>query len=128
MIKKLGHIGICVSDAEKADKFFTDILNARQSSVLEFPEMGQRSAYYRLADGTCFEVMTPTREGGVVDQFLKKHGEGFHHISVITDDIKETVIDLEDQGCRILPGGEKFAFLHPSSGLHILYELVEGKD
>ena len=125
MIKGLGHIGICVSDNKKAEEFFTKLLDAKLCSVVDYPDMGQKSAYYSLADGTMIEVMTPTREGGVVDKFLKKHGEGFHHISLKTDDIKETVIKLEDSSCRIVSGGEDFAFLHPSSGLGVLYELYQ---
>ena len=125
MITGINHIGICVNNIEDAAKFFGDNLDAKVTETVEYSELGQISTFIELKDGLKFEVMTPMGEGGVVEKFLEKHGEGFHHISLLTDDFDNTVAKCAENGCRIIPGGEKYAFIHPKSGKGILYEICQ---
>ncbi len=73
-------------------------------------------------------------EESPVGKFIKKRGEGVHHIALevanINDflrNVKEHGILLVDEKPRIGVDGSKIAFLHPKSTTNVLIELCEAK-
>ncbi len=79
------------------------------------------------------ELLQPIGSQGVMAKFLKKHGEGFHHICYEVDDIQAEISLIKKAGIEVLgepkPGAEGLsAFLHPRDTHGLLVELVEKKE
>ena len=123
MITGIAHIGICVKDPEQAARYYTENFNGCVVGCTDYPELGQRSTYVKLQDGQCFEIMSPTRDNGVVAKFLAKKGEGFHHISLKSDAWEADIASYEENGYYVVGKGDGYAFLHPKTAMGILYEI-----
>ena len=79
-----------------------------------------------------FELLEPTSETSPIAKFLKKRGEGLHHVSVRVPDLAVAVEKLTANGVRLISneikigaGGHRYVFVHPSSAGGVLLELVE---
>ena len=81
--------------------------------------------------GNCsIELMQPRGNEGVVARFLKKRGEGVHHICFEVDDMASELESLEAFGLEPVkepaPGAEGLsAFLYPRGTFGVLIELVQ---
>ncbi len=82
---------------------------------------------------TRVELLEPTSEKSPISGFLKKRGEGIHHLAFSVDRIDDEVTRLRgSKGVQLIepaprPGaqGSKVAFIHPKSAGGVLIELVE---
>ena len=127
MIKGINHVGIVVNDVEEYSAFLKKIIGAEVVETVAFPEAGQTSCLVKFGDSK-YELMSPLGEEGVVGKFLAKNGQGFHHISLLSDDFDTDVAYLESQGIKIIgiseSGGMRYAFTHPKTSGGILYEIA----
>ena len=48
------------------------------------------------------ELLCPTGEDSPVYRFLKKNGEGLHHLSYRVEDIQESTKELREKGALVL--------------------------
>jgi methylmalonyl-CoA/ethylmalonyl-CoA epimerase len=130
MIKGLNHIGIVVKDIDMTLDLLSRIFGAEEIGRKTFAELGQTSALIRIGD-LKLELMEPYGDHGVVPTFLKKRGEGLHHISLITDDIDADDEHLAKNGVKVIgkaPKGindDRVMFTHPKETGNIVYEIVE---
>jgi methylmalonyl-CoA/ethylmalonyl-CoA epimerase len=131
LITGLEHIGVAVHDLDAALKIYEQILGLPVKHTTILAEEKIRTAIL-LAGKIKIELMEPTDEEGPVARFLKKRGEGIHHIAfTVTNledflkNIKEKGIVLVDEKPRIGAGGYRMAFLHPKSTKSVLVELCE---
>ena len=130
MIKGLNHIGIVVKDIDETMKLFSRIFGAEEIGRKTFAELGQTSALISIGD-LKIELMAPYSDKGVVPDFLRTRGEGFHHISVITDDIDAEDEHLAKNGINVIakaPKGikdDRVMFTHPKQTNSIVFEIVE---
>ena len=130
MIKGLNHIGIVVKDIDETMKLFSRIFEAKEIGRKTFAELGQISALISIGD-LKVELMAPYGDRGVVPDFLRKRGEGLHHISVITDDIDAEDEHLAKNGINAIaktPKGvndDRVMFTHPKQTNSIVFEIVE---
>ena len=130
MIKGLNHIGIVVKDIDETMKLFSRIFEAKEIGRKTFAELGQTSALISIGD-LKVELMAPYGDRGVVPDFLRKRGEGLHHISVITDDIDAEDEHLAKNGINAIaktPKGvndDRVMFTHPKQTNSIVFEIVE---
>ena len=74
-----------------------------------------------------YELMEPLGSEGVVPKFLAKNGEGFHHISLVSNDLDADCANLESHGAKIIGRSGKTAFTHPKTTGGIVYEIEEIK-
>ena len=130
MITGLNHIGIVVKDIDETMRLFSRMFGAEEIGRKTFAELGQTSALIRIGDFR-IELMAPHGDKGVVPDFLKKRGEGLHHISVITDDIDVEAAHLAENGVKAMgktPKGvedDRVMFTHPRETNGIVFEIVE---
>lgn len=130
MITGLNHIGIVVKDIDETMRLFSRVFGAEEIGRKTFAELGQTSALIRIGDFR-IELMAPHGDKGVVPDFLKKRGEGLHHISVITDDIDVEDAHLAENGVKAMgktPKGvedDRVMFTHPRETNGIVFEIVE---
>ncbi len=130
MIGPAHHIGIAVERLEPAIERYRTF-GLRLEYVEDLPQAGVRVAFL-AAGGMHVELVEPRDPSGAVSRFLKKRGEGLHHIAFATEDIAAELARLESQGFELVdraprPGsrGRLVAFLHPKSAHGVLIELVQ---
>jgi len=131
MITGLDHIGIAVSNLNEALEVYERILDLKIEKITVIEEEKIKTALL-LAGDVKIELMEPTDEEGPVARFIKKRGEGMHHIALTVTRLEEFLqkikrkgIALVDEKPRIGVEGYRMAFLHPKSTKSVLIELCE---
>lgn len=131
MVSKIDHIGIAVKNLDEAIKFYEEVLGIECVSTEVVEEQKVKVAFLPIGD-TEIELLESTEEGGPIDRFIEKRGEGVQHIAYKVDNIEESLEKMKDLGMRLIDekprygaGGAKIAFLHPKSTYGVLVELCE---
>jgi methylmalonyl-CoA/ethylmalonyl-CoA epimerase len=129
MIKGISHIGVAVDDLEKARAFFKENFSLPVSDRESFGEL--HFSFIPL-EGTDIELLQSTTLDGQIAKFIKKKGQGIHHMAFEVDDIQAELDALKGKGVKVI--NEKpyrnahedlVAFLHPKSTFGILVELIQ---
>ena len=129
----LDHIGIAVRSLEKAVRVYSLAFGVKFSAPSKAADFGVKIAKGDLA-GDTIELLEPMSSDSTVGRFLKKRGEGIHHIAVAVGDIEKALDDLRRAGVRLIDerprigaSGRKVAFVSPRSSHGVLIELCEAK-
>ena len=130
---KIDHLGIAVNSIDAARSFYETLgLNVTHEEVV--PHEQVRTAMIPLGESR-IELLEPMNEGSAVGKFLKKHGEGLHHVALHVDDIAATLEALKSSGVRLVSeevhvgaGGHLYFFVHPSSAGGVLLEICQDPD
>ncbi len=128
-IGRLDHIGIAVRSIDQARTFFEGALGATFRFIKTSRDGGFRFAVFNLNDFT-IELIEPIAPDGFLAKYLEKRGEGVHHITMQSPDLKKKVAALEEKGIRVvdknLDGPEhREAFISPKSSCGVLFQLAE---
>ncbi|AEV15468.1 Methylmalonyl-CoA epimerase [Thermus sp. CCB_US3_UF1] len=128
---RLHHVGIAVEDLEAAKARYL-LLGYRVLAEGEVTAQGVRVAMLQGEGETLLELLAPLGPDTPVGRFLAKRGPGLHHLAFATPRILEDLARLRQEGAQAIDetprpgfGGHRVAFLHPSFGLGVLWELVE---
>jgi len=127
---EIDHVAIAVSDLDAAAERYSRALGAEAARETVESE-GVNVAIMRLG-GARVELISPIGEGGPIAAFIKKRGEGIHHMALRTDDIDAEVSRMEGCGLRFLgkvrdgSEGTRVTFIHPKSLNGVLTELCTG--
>jgi len=129
VIKQVDHIGIAVESINDTLAFLKDCFGAEELARNEYPEMQQTSSTVNI-QGMNLELMEPTGPDGAIGQFMKNSPRGgYHHISILCDDLEGLVDELEKKGVKIIgktyDGPDRVAFIHPKSAKGLLIELTD---
>jgi catechol 2,3-dioxygenase-like lactoylglutathione lyase family enzyme len=130
-VRAVRHVGITVSDFDRAVRFWTDLLGAppRARTVLERPYVqrlvqlpGVRidAAFFDLADTTLevLEFHGPDRRPQAEDVFNPGHA----HVCLVVDDIRESLAHAVRCGARALdPEGPVAIDAGPNAGAVAAY-------
>ncbi len=132
MIKKIDHIGIVVKDLDKAIAVYSKALGLKVKTIEQSAEFNVRIAFLPVGE-VLVELLEPVGPGMIRD-FLKKRGEGLHHICYGVADLQKAMkritgkkIQLRDKKPRPGGGGSKIVFLEPGSIFNTETEFVERK-
>ena len=128
----LDHIGIAVKDLKESLKFFKDVLGLELIRVEEVPEEKVKVAMVK-AGGVRLELLEATSEDSAIARFIKKRGEGIHHIALRVENAEEVSEVLRRKGLKLVysepkvvsEGSRKVNFIHPKSAHGILLEVME---
>ena len=123
-VGRFDHIGIAVHSIEAARPFFEGVLGAKFRLETDHASGDFRIALFDLA-GFCIELLEPANENGFLAKFLEKRGEGFHHITLQTPELKQRVRAMQEQGVRIVDQTDVDAFISPKSSHGVLIQLGE---
>jgi len=131
-LNRINHIGIAVSDLNKAVKIFRELFGAEpEFEMLE--DRGLKVAVFHL-ENVRVELTSPIKTGTALDNFLRKRGDGIHHLAFETTNIKDTLKKFKEMGYEIIDGpkegagGYTVAFLNPRQTGKVLIEVVEKKE
>lgn len=132
-ISHIEHIGVAVSDLEKAIGLYENVLGLKCYNIEEVIDQKVRTAFF-LVGQTKIELLETTDPDGPIGKFIEKRGEGIHHIAFAVKDIEEQLISAEKMGVKLIDRvpragaeGLDIAFLHPRSTSGVLFEVCENK-
>jgi len=132
VVEKIDHIGIVVEDLDKAIAKYSEGLGLAVKRVERSEEFQVKIAFIPVGE-VLVELLEPIGPGRVQD-FLKKHGEGLHHMCFRVRDIDKALeevggkLTLRDRKPRPGGAGSTVAFLDPRSICNVETELVERKE
>lgn len=124
-VRRIDHIAIAVRDLRAGVALFQGIFGGTFINGGDDPTIDIRTIQFGLPQGIKIELMTPTSPESYLQAFLDKHGEGFHHMTIIVDDVEETIEDITAAGYGLVgtdlehPAWRE-TFLRPSQGLGLL--------
>lgn len=128
---KIEHIGIAVNNIEEANITYEKLLGAAPYKQEEVENEGVKTSFFKTGESK-IELLGATNENSPIAKFLKKKGEGIHHIAFAVEDIKKKIEELKTEGFVVLNETPKLgadnklvAFLHPKSSHGVLVELCQ---
>ncbi len=133
MLGKLNHVGIVVSDLEKAAALYRDMFGANVSAPLPLPAHGVTVVFVELPNSK-LELLQPFGENSPVAGFLAKNPSGgMNHMCFEVANLIDERNALRSKGVRILGTGEPtigahdkpVIFLHPKDVGGCLVELEQ---
>lgn len=134
MLKKIDHIGVAVKSVESVKVLFQAIFNLQPVYEEIVADQKVKVVGFRIGEST-FEFMEPTDPDSPVAKFLRKRGEGLHHVAISADNLTEVIAKMRDNGIRLIDEeprigaeGKHIAFVHPASFYGILLELTGPAD
>jgi len=130
---RIDHLGIAVNSIQVARGLYEALgLSVAHEESVEHEQV--RTAMIPTYDSR-IELLEPTSEDSPVGRFLKKRGEGLHHVALHVDDISGTMEALKAKGFRLVSdrvqvgaGGHLYFFVHPSSAGGVLLEICQDPD
>lgn len=131
MIKKVEHIGVAVKSIDESIRIYRDILGIPLEKVYESEAIKTKIAFFPV-DGCTIELIEPMDPESPAAKFIRKRGEGVHHICLGVENIEAALRHYESQGIELLnktarrtQDGRLIAFLNPKSTNGVLIELEE---
>ena len=126
--EKIDHVVLAVKDADKAMKFFSELLG------IEFDEIGEERTWkfksFMSPEG--LELLVPTSEDSETAKFIQKRGEGLFALSFKVRDAEKVAKKAEKMGVRVIGKIErenfKEIFLHPKDCFGVQILLTEYKE
>ncbi|HKL14060.1 MAG TPA: methylmalonyl-CoA epimerase [Balneolaceae bacterium] len=129
----IDHIGIAVSDLNKAISTYEKILNKKLTKTERVESEKVETAFFETGESKV-ELLGPTDASSVIQKFVEKKGEGIHHVAFEVDDIQKEMDRLEAEGFTLLNEKPKqgadnklVAFIHPKNNHGVLIELCQSQ-
>jgi len=130
---KLEHIGIAVEDLEKSNELFAKILGEEHYQIEDVISEMVSTSFFQVGD-VKIELLVASDPESAISKFIKKRGEGIHHLAFSVDDIAVAMNDMKKKGIRLLNDEPKegadnklICFLHPKDTNGVLIEICQDK-
>ena len=130
-MRKIEHIGIAVSNLEKANKLYANLLGKQPYKTESVITEGVITSFFQSGN-TKIELLEGVGDDNAISKFIKNKGEGIHHIAFEVDDIILEIKRLKKLGFKIINETPKkgadnklICFIHPKSTNHVLIELCQ---
>ena len=139
--KEIVQVGILVKDIAEAAKRLEKLIGIGPFEILE-PEY--RDLTYRGKTGKFkirialakagpiqIELMQPLYGETIYDEFAQRKGYGLHHLGIKTDNMEQSVKEMQEKGFRVIQSGNrpgvKWAYLSTEDQTDVIFELLEKK-
>jgi methylmalonyl-CoA/ethylmalonyl-CoA epimerase len=123
------HIGIAVKNLNEATKYYEEVLGLKCYAVEEVIDQKVKTAFFMIGQ-TKIELLETTDPHGPIGKFIKKRGEGIHHIAFAAESLPSAINELKEKEIRFIDEtprtgaeGLDIVFLHPKSTYGVLTEL-----
>jgi methylmalonyl-CoA/ethylmalonyl-CoA epimerase len=130
-MEKIEHIGIAVKNLTEAEKTYTALLGVAPYKREAVESEHVITSFFKVGE-TKIELLEATSQESAIAKFIKKKGEGIHHIAYAVDDIISEMKRLKEQGFVLLNEAPKkgadnklICFVHPKSAGGVLTELCQ---
>lgn len=130
-MNKIEHIGIAVKSLEASNVLFEKLLGSPSYKSEEVVSEGVKTSFFMNGPNK-IELLEATTPDSPIAKFLKKKGEGIHHIAFDVEDIVAEIARLKAEG--FVPVNEVpkkgadnklVAFLHPKGTNGVLIEICQ---
>ena len=133
----LDHVGIATSDLEAGLLRWQRlgyVLEARGEVTSQGVAVAMLKAPTGTGESARLELLAPLAPDTPVGRFLKKRGEGLHHLAFRVADLEGELAKFKAEGARLIDetprlgfGGHQVAFVHPEAFAGVLVELIAAK-
>jgi methylmalonyl-CoA epimerase len=133
-IGAIHHVAVVVRSIDGALPRYERLFGWRpERPPFDFPQQGVRLCFLPTGEGaaTRVELVEPVDPEGGVARYLAAHGEGVHHVCLVSDDLPADLADLAVAEAELIdtqprPGAHGLvAFIHPRTLNGVLWELIE---
>jgi methylmalonyl-CoA/ethylmalonyl-CoA epimerase len=125
------HVAIAVHDIDEALTLYRDGLGLQVCERGEVPEDDVEIARMPT-DAGGLELVAPIGRENSTARFLRRRGEGLHHVCLATDDLEGAMKRLQAAGAQLVGqkpraegGRPRLVFVHPKDAHGVLLELYE---
>jgi methylmalonyl-CoA/ethylmalonyl-CoA epimerase len=127
-IERIDHLAICVRDLDAATKQM-EAMGAEMFHRKANEATGLASAQFKWGNITV-TLEHPTSDRGPFAEFLRRHGEGIHHIGMDVENLDDALATLDQNEMRVVNAQREGdvrheVLVHPKSGLGVLWQLME---
>lgn len=98
MLKGVHHVAYVVSDLDKTMEMLKRVFGLTPSRRQIVEKAGQEVVLYEMESGATLEVIRPLHEQTVWAEFIRRHGDGVHHIGYAVDAVNESLTELDARG------------------------------
>jgi len=130
-MNKIEHIGIAVKSIENSNDLFKKLFGEPHYKIEDVESEGVKTSFFKVGNNK-IELLEATNENSPIAKFIKKKGEGIHHIAFDVNDILHEIKRLKKEGFIVLNEEPKkgadnklVTFLHPKSTNGVLIELCQ---
>lgn len=134
MLRRIDHVAFAVADLDAAIELYQSAWGLSLVHREVVADQGVEEAMFALGD-SYVQLIAPTSPLSTVARFLKRRGEGLHHIAYQVDDLEAELAAALGRGQRLIDTvpraggrGTRIAFVHPVTNRGALVELVEFPD
>jgi methylmalonyl-CoA/ethylmalonyl-CoA epimerase len=128
---KLEHLGFAVKNLSEADQLYGRLLGTGPYKREKVSSENVITSFFKVGE-VKIELLEATSNESPIAGFIKKRGEGIHHVAFEVQDIKLEVARLRAEGFRIINEEPKkgadnklVVFIHPKSVGGVLVELCQ---
>lgn len=131
------HVAVVVRSIDEALPRYRSMLGLEPStSPFRFESQRVRLCFLPTgaAPAASIELVEPVDEESGVARYLADHGEGLHHVCLLTDDLPGSLEALATAEAELIDTAPRagahgrVAFVHPRSLNGVLWELLETDD
>jgi len=129
-VLSLDHTALAVRDIHAALPLYRDLLGGVPSGFERIKDKGFNWLTLRYPNGSFVELLMPSGEGGFLNDFLARYGEGLHHMTFIVADVRHAVERARAAGLRVVdedyrdPRWQE-AFISPRSAFGTIVQLAQ---
>jgi methylmalonyl-CoA/ethylmalonyl-CoA epimerase len=129
-VTQLDHTAIAVRAIKDALPLYRDLLGGKPNAFERIPHKGFAWLTLRYPNGSQVELLEPIGEAGFLHDFLRRHGEGVHHLTFMVQDLKQAVERAKAARLRVVdedyrdPGWQE-AFISPRSAFGTIVQLAQ---
>jgi methylmalonyl-CoA/ethylmalonyl-CoA epimerase len=132
MIRGVHHIAYVVADLDSMVEMMERVFGMKPFRRDTIEKSGQEVALFEMEGGATLEVIRPLHEQTIWAEFVRKHGDGIHHIGYSVDGINDRLKELESRGvalkddeARLSGVGWMVASVDPKSTNGLWFQLVQ---
>lgn len=130
-MNKIEHIGIAVKSLETAVPLYERLLGIKSYKKEQVIAENVITEFFMIGNSK-IELLEATSVESAIAKFIKKKGEGMHHIAYAVDDIHAEMHRLKSEGFNLLNDVPKHGadnklvcFVHPKDAGGVLIELCQ---
>ncbi len=131
---KIDHIGIAIKDLQSSNALFSLLLGEQPYKTEEVVDQKVKVSFYQCGP-TKLELLESLSGDGPIARFIRKRGEGIHHLAFRVKDIYQSMVEMEAKGFKLIDkkprkgaDNKLICFLHPKFTNGVLIELCQKID
>ena len=131
MISRISHLGIAVKDLKSSAEMYKKLLQSEPSEMEYVDEQKVNVVKFKVGE-SIIELLEGTTPDSPISKFIEKRGEGIHHVAYESDNIKQELTRLGEEGFELInkeprTGSDnmQIAFIKPKSVGGVLTEICQ---